>query len=415
MPWSQWLMLRRHPEFFKLWSGQAISSFGSAITTVALPLAAVIVLHASPVQMGVLVASTTVPHLLFGLVAGVWVDRLPRRSILVGADLGRCLLLGAVPVLGVLGELRIEHLYAVAFLTGTMTLLFETASMSLLPSLVGRDNLIQANGAMVLNTSVASTAGPALAGGLVQVLTAPVAIAFDAASFLLSAGCSLLIEVQPASRSATQRGRVRLLAEIVEGLRVVFASRVLSPIAVSAAIGAMAGAMHGALVVLYFARDLHLLPAFVGLAVAASGVGSVVGAVLAPPYSMRLGPGPAYITGQILASLAGLFLAAARGPLTVVMLFVVVGQLVGGLGVPLYAVPQRTLRQALVPDQVLGRANATWRFLVFGAQPLGALLGGAIGATVGLRTALVVGSVGTLLAVAWATRSPLRLLRQIPA
>ena len=412
---SQWLVLRRHPEFFKLWSGQAISSFGSAITTVALPLAAVVVLHASPVQMGVLLASTTLPHLLFGLVAGVGVDRLPRKSILVGTDLGRCLLLATIPILGVLGELRIEHLYAVAFLTGTMTLLFETASMSLLPALVGRDNLIHANGAMILNTSVASTAGPALAGGLVQVLTAPVAIAFDAASFLLSAVCSLLIEVQPAARSATGRGRVRLWAEIVEGLRVVFADRVLSPIAVSAAIGAMAGAIQGALVVLYLARDLHLSPAFVGLAVAASGVGSVVGALLAPPYSVRLGPGPAYITGQMLASLAGLFLAAARGPLTVVMLFVVVGRLVAGLGPPLYAVPQRTLRQALVPDQLLGRANATWRFMVFGAQPLGSLLGGVLGATVGLRAALVLGSVGILFAVAWATRSPLRSLRQIPA
>lgn len=415
MPWRRWFMLQHHPEFFKLWSGQAISSFGSAITTVAMPLAAVVVLHATPLQMGVLLASTTLPHLLFGLVAGVWVDRLPRRSFLVGADLARCLLLGAIPVLGVLGALRIEHLYAVAFLAGIMTLLFETASMSLLPALVGRDNLIQANGAMVLNTSVANTAGPGLAGALVQLLTAPVAIAFDAVSFLLSAGCSLLIEVQPASQSVAGRGRVRLWAEIVEGLRVVFGSPVLSPIAVSAAIGAMAGAMQGALIVLYLARDLHLSPAFVGLAVAASGVASVVGALLAPPYSRRLGPGPAYITGQILASLAGLVLAAARGPLTVVVPFVVVGQLVGGLGQPLYAVPQRTLRQSLVPDQVLGRANATWRFLVFGAQPLGALLGGAIGATLGLRAALVVGSVGILLAATWATRSPLRSLRQIPA
>src|SRR5262244_275830 len=206
---SQWLVLRRHPEFFKLWSGQAISSFGSAITTVALPLAAVVVLHASPVQMGVLLALTTLPHLLFGLVAGVGVDRLPRKSILVGTDLGRCLLLATIPILGVLGELRIEHLYAVAFLTGTMTLLFETASMSLLPALVGRDNLIHANGAMILNTSVASTAGPALAGGLVQVLTAPVAIAFDAASFLLSAGCSLLIEVKQDPTAAGGRGSAR--------------------------------------------------------------------------------------------------------------------------------------------------------------------------------------------------------------
>ena len=415
MPWRGWVVLRQHPEFFKLWSGQAISSFGSAITTVALPLTAVVVLHASPVQMGVLLASTTLPHLLFGLVAGVWVDRLPRRSILVGADVARSLLLGTIPVLGVIGALRIEHLYAVAFLTGVMTMLFEIASMTLLPALVGRDDLIQANGVMVLNTSVAGTAGPALAGGLVQALTAPLAIAFDAASFLLSAGCSLLIEVKQDPTSAGARGSARLWAEIVEGLRVVFGSPVLSAVAVSAGIGSMAGAMQGALVVLYLARDLHLSAAFIGLAVAASGAASVVGALLAPPYSRWLGAGPAYITGQMLASAAGLILAAARGPLSVVLLFVVVGRLAGGLGAPLYAVPQRTLRQSLVPGQVLGRVNATWRFLVIGAQPLGALLGGLLGAAIGLRAALVAGSVGILIAVTWATRSPLRTLRQIPA
>lgn len=294
-------------------------------------------------------------------------------------------------------------------------MLFETASMTLLPSLVGHDNLIQANGAMVLSTSVAGTAEPALAGGLVQVLTAPVAIAFDAVSFLLSAGCSLLIEVKPVTASVTPPSGVRLRAEIVEGLRAVFGSRVLSSIAVSAAIGAMAGAMQGALVVLYLARELHLSAAFIGLAVATSGAASVVGALLAAPLIRWLGPGPAYIRGQMLTSLAGLILAAARGPITVVMLLVRVGQLVAGLGPPLYAVPQRTLRQALVPDQLLGRANATWRFLVFGAQPLGALLGGVLGAALGLRAALVVGSVGILFAVTWATRSPLRTLRQIPA
>ena len=415
MPWRGWVVLRQHPEFFKLWSGQAISSFGSAITTVALPLTAVVVLHASPLQMGVLLALATLPHLLFGLVAGALVDRLPRRSMLVGADVARSLLLGTIPVLGVIGALRIEHLYAVAFLTGVMTMLFEIASMTLLPALVGRDDLIQANGVMVLNTSVAGTAGPALAGGLVQALTAPLAIAFEAASFLLSAGCSLLIEVKQDPTSAGARGSARLWAEIVEGLRVVFGSPVLSAVAVSAGIGSMAGAMQGALVVLYLARDLHLSAAFIGLAVAASGAASVVGALLAPPYSRWLGAGPAYITGQMLASSAGLILAAARGPLSVVLLLVVVGRLAGGLGAPLYGVPQRTLRQSLVPGQVLGRVNATWRFLVIGAQPMGALLGGLLGAAIGLRAALVAGSVGILIAVTWATRSPLRTLRQIPA
>lgn len=410
----RWLFLGRHPEFFKLWSGQAISTLGSSITTVAMPLAAIIVLHASPVQMGLLAAMTTAPHLLFGLVAGVWVDRTSRRSILVVADVGRALLLGSIPVLGVLGILRIEHLYAVAFLTGTLTLLFDTAALSLVPALVGRENLIHANSAWVLNLSVAGTAGPSLAGGLVQVLTAPIAIAVDAASFLVSAGFSLRIKVGPGSTGARRAGRVRLWAEIREGLHAMFSNRILSAIAVSATVGALAGAMQGAIVVLYLVRDLHLTPTLVGLAGTATGVASVAGALLAPLYAERLGPGPAYITGQLLTSVAGLLLAAAQGPLPVVALFLVIGLLLRGLGPPFFSVPQATLRQALVPDHLLGRINATWRFLVFGAQPLGALLGGVLGTALGLRTTIVVGSLCMLLGVLWGARSPLRSLRQIP-
>lgn len=410
----RWLFLGRHPEFFKLWSGQAISTLGSSITTVAMPLAAIIVLHASPVQMGVLAAMTTAPHLLFGLVAGVWVDRTSRRSILVVADVGRALLLGSIPVLGILGILRIEHLYAVAFLTGTLTLLFDTAALSLVPALVGRENLIHANSAWVLNLSVAGTAGPSLAGGLVQALTASVAIAVDAASFLVSAWFSLRIKVGPGSAGARRAGRVRLLAEIREGLHAMFSNRILSAIAVSATVGALAGAIQGAIVVLYLVRDLHLTPTLVGLAGTATGLASVAGALLAPLYAERLGPGPAYITGQLLTSVAGLLLAAAQGPLPVVALFLVMGQLLRGLGPPFFSVPQATLRQALVPDHLLGRINATWRFLVFGAQPVGALLGGVLGTALGLRTTIVVGSLCMLLGVLWGARSPLRSLRQIP-
>jgi MFS family permease len=364
--------------------------------------------------MGVLAALTMLPHLLFGLVAGVAIDRLPRRPVLVVADLGRALLLGTIPVLGVGGVLRIEHLYAVAFLTGIGTLLFEIAAQSLVPALVGRDELVQANSAWLVNASVASTVGPSLAGWLVQLLTAPVAIAFDSASFVLSAVCSMLIRVEPRPGSDTGQNRVRLAAEVVEGVRVLFGSEVLAAVTVSATAGALAGAMNGALQVLYLVRELHLSSTFVGLAVATSGAASVAGALLAPSYTRRLGPGRAYITGQILASLAGLFLAAARGPLALVGLLLALGQVAGGLGPPLYGVPQRTLRQALTPDRLLGRANATWRFLVFGAQPLGALLGGVLGTALGLRTTLVLGSVGMLLAAIWAARSPLRSLRRVP-
>lgn len=406
-------ILRRHPEFAKLWAGQAISAFGSRITLVAMPLAAVVTLHASPAQMGVLAALAVLPHLLFGLMAGVWVDRWSRRSILVAADVGRALVLGSVPVLGILGWLRIEHLYAVAFLAGTMTLLFDTAATSLVPALVGRDDLVQANSAWLLNTTVATTAGPSVAGGLVQALGATTTIAIDAASFLLSAACSLLVAGAPGPPPGPRS--VRLRAEIGEGLRAMFGSPVLAAVAVSATVGALAGAMQAPLLVLYLVRDLSLAPVLVGAVVTVAGAASVAGALLAPAVAGRLGPGPTYILGQLLYALGGPLLALAQGPPAAVAALLVLGQAAAGVGWPLFGVPQASLRQALVPDRVLGRVNASWRFLVFGVQPLGALLGGALGSAVGPRAALVLSGVGVLAGCLWAVRSPLRTLRQVPA
>jgi len=405
------VILRRHPEFLKLWSGQAISAFGSRITAVAMPLAAVIVLHATPVQMGVLAALTVLPHLLFGLPAGVWVDRLPRRTILVVADLGRASVLGAVPALALLGALRIEDLYVVAFAAGLMTLFFDTAATSLVPALVGRENLIRANGAWVLNNTVAGTVGPSVGGWLVQVLTAPVAIAFDAASFLLSAGCTLLVRVEEAPRRV---GRVRLWPETVEGLRVLLGSPILRPITVAATGGALAGAMYTSLLVLFLVRDLGLTPALVGLAFAVGGGASVVGALAARAGSERLGPGPAFVTGSLLLGLGVLVVATAAGPPAAVLVILVLAMVLAGVGPPLFSVPQTSLRQSLTPDHVLGRVNAAWRFLVFGVQPMGALLGGALGATIGLRATLVVSGLGILAACLWVFRSPVRTLREIP-
>lgn len=405
------MILRRHPEYLKLWSGQSISAVGSRITAVAMPLAAVVVLHASPIQMGVLAALTMLPHLLFGLPAGVWVDRLSRRAILVVADVGRAVALGAVPVLGFLGLLRMEHLYAIAFLTGLMTLFFDAAAATLVPALVGREDLVRANGAWVLSNTVANTVGPTLGGWLVQVLTAPAAIAFDAASFLLSAGCSLLVRVDEAPRS---RRRVRLWPETFDGLRVLFGDPILRPVTVSATAGALAGAMQGALVALYLVRDLGLTPALVGLAFGVAGGASIAGALLARAGSERMGPGPSYVTGQLLFGLGVLAMAAAAGPPAAVLALLLVAFVLAGLGPPLFSIPQITLRQSLAPAHVLGRVNAAWRFLVFGVQPLGALLGGAIGAAIGPRAALVASGLGVLAAFLWVLSSPVRSLRRIP-
>jgi MFS family permease len=390
-------------EFRKLWVGQAVSASGSAITTVAMPLVAVVSLGASPVEMGLLSALTVLPHLVFGLPAGVWVNRWSRRRVMIVADVGRALLLGAIPVLSAFGLLRMEHLYVVAALAGVLTLFSDTASMTLLPALVPREDLMQANSASMLNQTVASSTGPSIAGALTQVAGAAFAIAVDALSFVVSAVASYLIKeptvVVPPS------GQARLLV----GLRVLFGNPVLSALTLSATIAAIAGALQGPLIVLYLVRDLHWPPVLVGVAITVAGVSSVLATLVAPLFSRTLGIGRAYLSGQLLASLAPAVLAVGWTPL------VLVAQFLAGSGMPLYGVPQRTLRQSLVPAHLLAQATATWRTLVIGGQTLGAVTGGLAAAHFGVRPTLLLSTLGMLTGVLVAARSPLRSLTDVPA
>jgi MFS family permease len=407
-------VFRRHPNFLKLWSGQSISSFGSAVTTLALPLTAVLALKAGPVQMGLLAAVGFLPHLALGLPAGVWVDRWPRRPILVVTDLGRAVLLGSIPLLALFGMLRMEYLYAVALVVGVCTLFFDVAATSYVPSLVGRNDLLEANSATALSSALAATAGPALAGGLVQLLTAPVAIAVDALSYVVSA-CSAMLILVPEVQSPPAEQRRHLWSEVAEGLRVLIEDPILRPIIGASAVGSFGGAMRQAVLVLYLVRSLGFSPTLLGIVFAASGVASVLGALLAGPARDRFGPGPPIVGGTLLWCLGNALIPLAGGPLAVVVLLVLTAQVLGGVGTPVYSINQITVRQAIVPYRLLGRINASRRFLVFGVIPLGALLGGALGQTYGLRPALIVGVAWQALSVLWLLLSPVRLLREMPA
>jgi MFS family permease len=389
-------------EFRKLWVGQLVSASGSAITTVALPLVAVMTLHASAVEMGVLAALTVLPHLVFGLPAGVWVDRWSLRRVLVATDVGRAVLFGCIPLSAAVGALAMWQLYVVAVLTGVLALLSETASATLVPALVPRDDLIRANSAHLLNLNLASTAGPSVAGLLVQVLTTPFAILFDAASYVVSAVASYLIR-EPRLVVA-ERSQARLTG----GLWVIFDSPVLAPLVLSATVGAIAGSLQGPLIVLYLVRELHWAPAMVGAAITASGVAALVGSLVAPAWMRWVGIGRGYLTGQFAASLTGAALAVGFAPL------VFLGQAFSGLGMSLFAVPQRTLRQALVPPHQLAQVQATWRTLVIGGQSLGALTSGLLATTLGLRPTLLLSTTAMLGATLIAFLSPLRTLHTLP-
>jgi MFS family permease len=385
--WAPSSPLWRNADFLALWQAQTVSAIGSEITRLALPLTAVLTLQATAFEMGVLRAAANAPILLLGLIAGVWVDRLRRRPIMVAADLGRALLLGAIPAIALLGALRIEHLWLVALLVGALTVFFDLAVTSIPPTLVAREELVEANSKLQLSGSTAAAIGPGLAGWLTALLTAPLAIAIDAVSFLASAALLMRIgAAEPAPRVA----RRPMWGEIVEGARFLFGHPVLRPLTVSTAVGSLGGSIQWTVLVLYAVQQLGLAPALIGLVIASGGVAAILGAALAGPAARRYGPGPAIIGGGLAIGLGGLALPAAAGPPALATAALVIGQL------------------------LIGRVNASRRVLVFGVAPIGALLAGVLGETVGLRPTLLVGAAVELLAFVIALRSPLRDLREQP-
>jgi MFS family permease len=400
-------VLWRDRQFGLFWGGQTVSVLGSAVTALALPLMAEALLGATAWQMGLLGAAQMTPHLLFGLLAGVAVDRWPRRRTMIAADLGRAALLALVPLAWSLGWLSIELLYAVAFGIGGLSLLFDVASTSFVPSLVGRERLVEGNAQVALSGSVASTAGRGLGGALVQLLGAPLAIALDAASFLVSAASLAMVRVAEPS-AAAPAARRGLWADVVEGLRTVFGDAVLRAMTIGSAIGSLALQVQAAVLVLYLRRQLGLEPAVIGAIFATASAAGIVGALLAGRGARLIGAGPSVVYGTLLTALGTLAAPLAGGPTWLVVAVLLLGQLLIGIGGPIYAVNQLSVRQLVTPDHLLGRVNASRRFLVFGVGPVGALLGGAVGEAAGLPAALLLGAGLMLIAFAWLFASPLR-------
>ncbi len=409
-PTSLW---RQH-DYLKFWAGQTISVFGSALTGLALPLTAVAVLDATPAQMGLLGAAATLPFLLVGLFAGVWVDRARRRPILLGADIARALLVGSIPLAMVLGWLRIELLFGVEFLVGVATVFFDISYQSFLPSLVGREHLVEGNSKMEISSSAAAIAGPSLAGVLIHVFSAPFAIVVDAVSFLISAGSLAWIHT-PEPQPAAPAKRPGVWREIGEGLHVVFDNRLLWHIAGCTATSNLFSSVVNAVYVLYLSRQLGLKPETLGLIFAAGAPGFLIGALIAQRWAERLGVGPAIITSSALTALAALLVPLARGPLPALVGILMLSGFLLGIGNVVYNVTQVSLRQAITPGRLLGRMNASMRFLVWGTLPLGSLIGGALGQAIGVYPAISIGAAGGLLATLWVLFSPLRVLKVQPA
>ncbi|HEY43555.1 MAG TPA: MFS transporter [Anaerolineae bacterium] len=406
--------LWRDVNFTKLWTGQAISLFGSQITFLALPLTAVLVLDATPSQMGILMAVEALPTLLMGLFVGVWVDHYRRRPILIMADLGRAVLLSVIPVVAILGLLRIEHLYIVCFLVSVLALFFGVAHRSFLPSLVEREQLVEANSKLELSNSVAEIVGPGVAGGLVQVVTAPIAIAVDAISFLVSALLLGLIRVsEPVPKPAKQQN---IWKEIGEGLELVLRDRLLRPIAGCLSTLYFFNSVLEAVFILYVSQEVGIGAGLLGLIFAVGSVGFLVGALLPGWIVRRFGWGPGIMMGLLLVGLSDLLVPLVSGSVVVAVAVVVLmtAQFFFGLGLVIFNAGQVSLRQAMTPDELQGRMNATMSFIAGAVVPLGGLLGGALGETIGLRPTLLLAALGEILSVLWLLLSPMRSQREQP-
>jgi predicted MFS family arabinose efflux permease len=400
-----------HADFMKLWAGQTISLLGSSIRTLALPLTAVLVLNVTPAQMGILTAVEALPSLLLGLLVGAWIDRRHRRPILIATDIGRAALLLIIPIAAILGVLRLEYLYIITFLVSTLGLFFGVAYGPFLVSLAGREHLVEGNSKLEMSRSAAEIIGPGLAGGLVQLVTAPVAIIVDALSFLTS-GLLLGLIRTPEPPLRPSEPQQNIWREVIEGLRLVINDQYLRAIAGCIGTLSLFNTVLETILLLYLTHKLGIGPGLLGLIFASGGVGFLMGALLPGRVTRCFGLGPAIIGGILLAALSDLLTPLAGGPVIAVVAILTIAQFLFGLGLTIYNVGQVSLRQTVTPDHLQGRMNATMHVVTMCLVPVGGLLGGALGEIIGLRPTLFVAVTGEILAVAWLLFSPLRSLRE---
>jgi MFS family permease len=404
--------LWRHADFLKLWGGQTVSVFGTLIGRFAFLLVAAITLEATPFQMSILRVADMAPGLLVGLLAGVWVDRLSRRAIMIWTDLGRFLLVLSVPVAALLGVLAIEYLYAVALLVGVLATFFEIAYRAYLPWLVERDQLVEGNAKLQASSSVAEVGGFGLAGALVQLLTAPIAMVVDALSFLVSA-ISLALIRRPEPPPAPIEERQTTWHEIREGFEIVFRDPVLRAFAGSGATHQLFVQMWVAVLILFLTREMGLSPLEMGLVFAVGGVSSLIGAAVAAPLTSRFGLGRTVIWAHLLFNLSIVFTPLSGGPYWLVLLLVSANQFFDGAYI-VYEINETSLIQAISPERSLGRVNASLRFLGWAMMLLGSVIGGVLGEVIGVRWTMLFGALMALTSVVWLLASPIRGMKTMP-
>jgi MFS family permease len=407
--------LWRHGDFLRLWSAETISQFGTQVGQLALPLVAILVLDASTFEVAALATVQFLPFILFTLPAGVWVDRLPRRPILIVGDFGRAALLATIPIAYVADVLTLGQLFVVGFLVGAFQVFFDVAYMSYLPSLVERDRIIEGNSKFEVSRSAAQVGGPGLGGVLVEILTAPYAVLLDAVSFLVSGLFILRIrKEEPRPEVATVDGRKSSMwTELKEGLRFVLGNPNLRAQAGCTATSNLFAMVAFSIILVFAVRELGLSAGVIGIIFSVGAVGSLAAAFTASRISGRFGIGPTSIVAAALFAPSTLLWALAPAGNAAIPVLVA-AQLLFGFTVVVYNIAQVSYRQAICPPRLQGRMNSVMRFMVWGTIPIGTLLGGALATWIGLRETIVIGAIGGGLSFLWLLFSPQRHLHEMP-
>jgi MFS family permease len=408
-------LLNDAPDFRRLWFGQTISVFGDQITQLGLPLVAVLTLGADATQMGTLVAISLLPHLLFSLPAGVWLDRVrARRRLMIAADLGRAALIASIPVAYALNVLSMPQLFVVGFLTGSLAVVFDLSWNTLFVAVTERDRFVEAMALLNGSRSLASVGGPTIGGLLVQVLGAPLAMFGDAISYLGSVVFLRRIRSpQPPIEPEEGSTRERLLA----GLSFVVRDPIMRPTLLSVATINLFTFASNALFILYATTILGVSPGALGLVLGTGAVGAVIGAVMASRIGRRIGLGPAYALGCFIfpASLLFIPLAGPGMPMLVILALLFGSEFGAGLGVMILDINVGAIIYARTPDRIRARAGGAFRFINYGVRPVGALLGGLLGGALGVREAIWIATITAIAGVLFLVGSPVLRLRELPA
>ncbi len=402
--------LWRHRDFLNVWTAETISVFGSQFYLIAMPLVAVLVLDASESDMGLLFAVEMSPFLVFGLLAGVLADRMERRRMMIVCDFGRALTLVAIPVAWYFDILSWPVMFAVAFTAGVFTAFFDIAYQAYLPVLVKRNQLLDANSKLETSRSSSQVAGPSIAGIVVDLMGAPLALLANSISFLGSA--VFLLRVKNRENVDRENANKSIVAEIRDGLRIVLKNPILRGIAGCTSTGNLFGSMFFALVMLFMVESLELNATWIGVVFAVGAIGAVVGALVSSRIVAAIGLGRTIVISAAAFSIPITLLVLATPENALVLLMPLM--FLNGLLMVLYNVNQVSLRQAITPANLQGKMNATMRFLVWGVFPIGGLLGGYLGESLGIKTTILIAGIGTLLSVIWVVLSPVGKMKSIP-